>query len=262
VVTIKRFGSPADIQARRRVANVFGRQARRLDAFLPDITDAVASRTSNVRYGQAVAQVAAKHAEYAHAMVECYRSVLYAPMPAMTRTVLEDASLLSWLALPDEPADQAQRLRRVVVHLYRTARNKGTKLQPDAEQLVNHTMGQAAKRPPSFEDRLRQLDDHERSIDGGIPFWESHLQGVELANDFVHANLAGPLFTDAKTHELLGFQALAVGYQYFSIGLIGAARLAGRDDIVEHANRLYERTAATRLEQRDKLLATTAQSPS
>jgi hypothetical protein len=250
----RRFGSQADLRARRRVADAFARQARRLDALQPGIQPAVQKRTKEIRLGQAVAQVAAKHAEFAHALVVCYRSGLYSPMAAMTRTVLEDASLTTWAAIPDDTDKQRERLLRIAAAYYRTSEHKGTRLQPDIKRLIASVTGEAARKPPSFEDRLRQLDDHERSIEGGIPFWVSHTAGVEMSNTFVHSNLVGPMFTDDRTNELLGFQSLAVGHQYFCIGFVSIARLAGRSDVVEKINAGYERVAAIQSEQRSKLI--------
>jgi hypothetical protein len=145
----------------------------------------------------------------AEVIADGYRQGRYSPIAALVRTSFEDATLLAWMAEPEGSDEQAQRVTQVLIAFYRDARNKGHALPPDAEQLMKDTTGRASRKPPSMEDRVRQLDEYERASAGGKAFWASHLDHVEMLNGYVHSRLGGDThFTDPMTRELLGFEAL------------------------------------------------------
>jgi hypothetical protein len=235
------FNNPQAIGARRRVASAMSHQAYRLERQLTAIRDGAQARLGNPRAAIAVWQLAAKQAEFGHLVVEGYREAHYTPEAALVRTLFEDTTLLAWIGVPDDPGQQRDRAIRAVLGFYRDARNKGYRLPPDADQLLRETSGAAAKRMPSMENRVRQLDDKERCTPGGKEFWVTHLAHVELLNDYVHANLAGPNFTDPMTRELLGFEALVYGHQYLTLGIVSAVRLSGQNKLAARAQNAYER---------------------
>jgi hypothetical protein len=92
-----------------------------------------------------------------------------------------------------------------------------------------------------MEDRAKQLDEDERkNTESGKAFWETHLDHVELLNDFVHAELGGsPIFTDPMTRELLGFEALVYAHQYLSLSIVSVVRLTGLDKPSEQAQAAF-----------------------
>jgi hypothetical protein len=225
----------------REIANAFSRQVYRLDRVLPGIVDAARNRLDDSRAGDGVEVVAAKSSEVGHALVASYRAGWYTAPPVLSRTLLEDASFLAWVALPDDISAQTERMMRGVLDLFRRQKAAGTQLPAHALQLLRETTGSAARQPPSFQDRLQQLDADE-TAKSGSPFWSSHRQHFKLATDYVHSNLMGPLFHDPRTRELLGFSSLAHGYQYFSLAAVSAARLAGRNDLVARFHAAYGRT--------------------
>jgi hypothetical protein len=115
-------------------------------------------------------------------------------------------------------AKQTERILRGVIEVYETARQARRKLPQDALALLRDTTGTAARNPPSFADRLRQLDEHEKTT-GGTPFWQSHDGQVRVSTDHVHTRLAGPLFSDPSSYELLGFRPSEAGVARLRCGL-------------------------------------------
>ena len=128
------------------------------------------------------------------------------------------------------------------LHYWAPGVNKGEKLPPDAVKLLNTTTGAAARRPPSWEDRVRQLDADEASKQRGTPFWTTHVQHVELLNDYVHSNLGGTgQFIDPMTRKLLGFEALVYGHQYLTLSIVSIVRLSNHNSLANRAQTAYER---------------------
>jgi hypothetical protein len=187
-------------------------------------------------------QFAAKQSEFAHLVVAGYRKGRYSPVAALVRTLFEDATLLAWCAVPDDSEKQAPRVLRVLLDYYRTAKHKDHTLPPDAERLLIRTSGPATRKPPSMEDRARQLDKDEGGKTDGQPFWVSHLDHVEMLNDYVHAELGGaPHFVDPMTRELLGFEALVYGHQYLSLSIVSIVRLSNQNALAERAHAAFAR---------------------
>ena len=246
---------PTDIG--RVVATAMSRQAYRLESQLESIRRGARERLQNRRAGEAVWQVAAKEAEFAHLVVEGYRGGYFTPMAALVRTLFEDTTLLAWMGLPDDAAQQATRAVRVLRAFYIEKRNRGMRLPTDAEHLLKAVSGSAAKNPPSMEDRVTLLDKHERSS-GGKEFWATHLHNVALSNGFVHANVAGPDFPDPVRRELLGFSALFYGHQYLSLGIVSAVRLSGQNELAARAQAAYERTHRAESEELERLITAAA----
>jgi hypothetical protein len=106
----------------------------------------------------------------------------------------------------------------------------------DAVQLVKTTTGAAARNPPSWEDRVRQLDADEADKQEAKPFWASHVAHVAILNDYVHSHPAGTgRFTDPITRELLGFEALVFGHQYLTLSLVSVVRLSNQKRLADRA---------------------------
>jgi hypothetical protein len=189
-------GITQSIQVRRAGATAMSRQAYRLESQLEHLRIGAQERLNSQRAGLAVWQLSAKQAEFAHLIADGYRKGYFTPIAALVRTLFEDTTLLAWVSQPDDSDQQTSRAIRVLRAFYNDARNKGIRLPPDAEHMLNAVRGSAARKPPSMEDRVRQLDKAERSS-GGKEFWSTHLDDhVPLLNDYVHANLSGPDFPD------------------------------------------------------------------
>jgi hypothetical protein len=242
------------VEKTREVANAFSHQAYRLDRASPTILEAAGRRLGQAQATDGLAVLMAKQAEFGHMLVESYRSGRYRPMAALVRTLLEDTSYLAWVATPGDPEKQTRRMLRGVLAFYRAAEQNGVKLPPAAKTLVRETTGKAARKPPSFEDRLRQLDKHEEET-GGEQFWRSHAGQIAVSNDHVHTTMAGPMFGISKAHELLGFSTLAYGHQYLTLGAVSAARVAGLDQMAERFTEAYRRVVDLQRRQLGKLTA-------
>jgi hypothetical protein len=218
------------------------RQAYRLERQLDPIKTGVERRLSSLRSAQAVFQLAAKQAEFGHLVADGYRQGRYSPIAALVRTLFEDATVLAWMAEPEGSDEQAQRATQVLIAFYRDARNKGHALPPDAEQLMKDTTGRASRKPPSMEDRVRQLDEYERASADGKAFWASHLDHVEMLNAYVHSRLDGDAyFTDPMTRELLGFEALVYGHQYLTLSVVSIVRLSDQNALAVRAQAAFGR---------------------
>ncbi len=248
------FNKPQAINARRQVVTAMSRQAYRLERQLTAIRDGAQTRLENPRAAIAVWQLAAKQAEFGHLVVEGYREGRYTPAAALVRTLFEDTTLLAWMSLPDDPGQQRDRTIRAVLGFYRDARNKGYCVPPDAHQLLRDTVGSAAKKTPSMENRARQLDDKERSTPDGKEFWVTHLAHVELLNRYVHANIGGPNFTDPMSRELLGFEALVYAHQYLTLSIVSAVRLSDQNKLAARAQATYERIHETEQKELRRLI--------
>jgi hypothetical protein len=218
------------------------RQAYRLERQLPAVLAGAEQRLAGVRAGQAVWQFAAKQSEFGHLVATGYREGRYSPIASLVRSLYEDATLLAWCAMPDDREKQAARVLRVLLDYYRTARHKGRGLPPDAEKMLDRTTGPAARKPPSMEDRARQLDDDEDGKDDGKRFWTSHLDHVGMLNSYVHAELGGAVhFVDPMTRELLGFEALVYGHQYLSLSVVSIVRLSDQNALARRAQDAFGR---------------------
>lgn len=218
------------------------RQAYRLERQLPAILRGAEQRLGSRRAVQVVWEMAAKQAEFGHLVVAGYRQDRYSAIAPLVRTLFEDATLLAWMAIPDDPAKQAPRVLQVVLQFYRDAQNKGQTLPPDAAKLLKATTGAAAKRPPSWEDRVKQLDADEAGKAGGKPFWATHVDHVEMLNDYVHSHPGGTgQFSAAMTRELLGFEALVFGHQYLTLSVVSVVRLSDQNALADRAQAAFAR---------------------
>jgi hypothetical protein len=229
------------VRRRKEVSEVMSRQAQRLDDTPDAIHDSAGKwLENNDRAGQAVWLLATKQAEFGHLVAEGYRRGRYTAIAALVRTLFEDATLLSWMAIPNESGDQVRRVVRVLVDYYRDARNQGNTIPPDAEQLLRDTTGKDARKPPSWEDRVSQLDEDEHRKENGKPFWDSHKAHVEFLNDYVHSSVGGSgQFTDAMTRELLGYEALVFGHQYLTLSIVAIARLSNQNEMCDEAQAAF-----------------------
>jgi hypothetical protein len=236
-----KWDAPDSRKARRAVASAMSRQAYRLERQLTAIRTGAEHRLGETRAAQAVWQFAAKQSEFGHLVVAGYRDGRYSPIASLARTLYEDATLLAWCAVSDDAQQQAARVSRILLDYYRTVRNKGRALPPDADAMLKQVTGAAARRPPSMEDRACQLDEHERSTDGK-PFWATHLDHVSMLNDYVHAELGGaPRFIDPMTRELLGFEVLMYSHQYLTLSIVSVVRLSDQNALAKRAQEAYDR---------------------
>jgi hypothetical protein len=218
------------------------RQAYRLERALPAIGGGAEKWLGDWRQGEVVREMAAKQVDFGHLIVAGYRVGRYSAIAPLVRTVFEDTTLLAWLAMPDDSEEQAPRVTRVLLQFYRDARNKGQALPPDADKLLKTTTGAAAKKLPSWEDRVRQLDADEAIKPGGKQFWGTHTGHVELLNDYVHSHLAGTgQFIDPMTRELLGFEALVFGHQYLTLSIVSIVRLSNQNALADRAHAAFAR---------------------
>jgi hypothetical protein len=175
------------------------------------------------------------------------------PIAALVRTLFEDATLLAWMAIPNDSTDQAPRVTRVVLDYYRDTQNKRQPLPSDAHHLLRNTTGKAARKPPSWEDRVRQLDEDEGRKDGGKPFWASHVDHVAVLNQYVHSHLGGSVtFTDEMTRELLGFEALVFGHQYLTLSIV---RLSNQNASAASAQEAFGRTHRQEMDELRRLIS-------
>lgn len=229
-------------------------QAYRLERNLATVKSGAEDRLGNDRAAIAIWQLASKQAELAHLVIAGYRGKRYAPAAALVRTVLEELTLLAWIAAPDKADTQSKRAIRVVLQIYRDAKSKGFELPSDGENLFRQTKGRAAKKPPSFKDRLKSLDDVERNSPDGKEFWLSHLGHHELLSEVVHEGFLGPNFTDPMTRELLGFEAIVYCHQYLVLGIVCAARLSDQSRIAELAQAAYARNKPMQDEELKRLI--------
>jgi hypothetical protein len=231
------------------------RQAYRLERQLPAIVRGAENRLGGPRPAQAVWQLAAKQSDFGHLVVSGYREGRYSPIASLVRTLYEDASLLAWCAAPDAPTKQASRVFRVLVDYYRRAKQRHEVIPPDADLMLRETSGRAARKPPSMEDRARQLDADEGAKSDGQPFWTSHLDHVAMLNEYVHAELGGaPQFVQPKFRELLGFEALVYGHQYLTLSLISTVRLSDLNVLAKRAQRVFDGIHGQEMTQLDRLM--------
>lgn len=231
------------------------RQASRLERQLPAILSGAEEWLATARSAQAVWQFAAKQSEFGHLVVAGYRAGRYSPIAALVRTLYEDATLLAWCAAPNDSEEQAPRVLRVLLDYYRRVRDKGYALPADAEKMLKETTGGLARKPPSMEDRARQLDDDEGGKHDGRRFWVSHLGHVEMLNAYVHAELGGvPHFVDPMTRELLGFEALVYGHQYLSLSIVSIVRLSNQNALATRAQDAFARIHDQELEELQRLI--------
>jgi hypothetical protein len=250
-----RWDGAEAVRRRREVATAMSRQAYRLGRQLPAIRDGADEWLGSARSAQFVWQFAAKQSEFGHLVVSGYRAGRYSPIAALVRTLFEDATLLAWCAVPDDSEQQAPRTLRVLLEYYRRVQAKGHRLPADAAQLLKDTTGARARKPPSMEDRVRQLDDDEGAKEDGTPFWMSHLGHVELLNAYVHSELGGtPHFVDPMTRELLGFEALVYGHQYLSLSIVSIVRLSNQNALAIRAQDAFARIHDKELEELQRLI--------
>jgi hypothetical protein len=230
------------------------RQAYRLEREVPEIFKGAEQWLGSFRHAQVVWEMACKQVDFGHLVVAGYRAGRYGAIAPLVRTLFEDATLLAWMAMPDDSTKQAPRAMQVLLRFYKDARNKGRTLPPDAVKLLNTTTGAAARNPPSWEDRVKQLDADEARKQGGKPFWATHVDHVEILDDYVHSHLAGTgQFIDPMTRELLGFEALVFGHQYLTLSIVSLVRLSNHNALADRAQAAFARIHAQEMAEMRRL---------
>jgi hypothetical protein len=228
------------IRRRQQVATALSRQAYRLDSQLPAIRAGAESWLGHPRCAVAIWQLASKQAEFGHLVAEGYKKQRYSAIAALVRTLFEDATLLAWMSAPNDSEEQTPRVKQVLLDYYREARNQGDDIPPDAIDLLKNTTGKAARRPPSWEDLVRQLDADERRKPEGIAFWQSHVGHVAELNTYVHSDLGGAVqFVDPRLRELVGFRSVVYGLQYLSLSIVSVVRLSNQNALATRAQAAF-----------------------
>jgi hypothetical protein len=249
-----RWNGTGPVRRRQAVVNELSRQAYRLDRQLAAVRSGAESRLADPRCAVAVWQMAEKQAEFGHLVAEGYRKDRYSPISALVRTLFEDATLLAWLSMQEDAEPQASRVKQVLLQYYRECQYRGESIPPDAVALIRNAHGKAARKPPSWEDRVKQLDEQERRTVNGKPFWSSHTELVDRLNPYVHSDLSGAVrYTDPRLRELLGFQAVVYGYQYLSLSVVSVARLSDQHALGARAQAAYDRGHTSKMKELRRL---------
>jgi hypothetical protein len=98
------------------------RQAYRLERQMPAILEGVEQWLGSFRAALVVWEMGAKQAEFGHLVVAGYRQGRSSAIASLVRTLFEGATLLSWMAIPNDPAKQAPRELQVLLQYYRRRR--------------------------------------------------------------------------------------------------------------------------------------------
>jgi hypothetical protein len=238
----------------RRIANAFSASAQLLSrpSRISRLERAVGQRFGEPRAGQLVAQVAARQAEFGRSIVDTFRVGRFTAASALTRSLLEMTVWICWPLADSDLTVQRERLVRLVVDQYRAAMSRGQAVPPDASALVRGVAGRAARKPPSFEDMLIQLDRHEAEAEGGISFWSSHASLYSFTNRHVHPSMYGPLYARGagSDGQLVGATALVYGHQHLALAASACAIYAQDQDL---ETRIAANFAAVRDLQRAEL---------
>jgi hypothetical protein len=186
---------------------------------LEQLRAAAAAHFEEPRIGQLTAQTAARQAEYGRVVVEAFRAGRFGAATVVVRSLLEITAWIAWPMCAKEDDQQRARLIRLLLAEYRTARNRGTTLPPDADELLRKTTGRAARKPPDFQQMLKDLDALERETEGGVEFWVSHAANYAWGNEHVHPSLYGPLARGGRLtpDPAIGRNALVTGHQYLAV---------------------------------------------
>jgi len=228
----------------RTIADAFSRNAQLLGSTptLRRLHDAAGKRFDEPRIGQLVAHVAAKQAEFGRGIVDAFRSGRFSVATALVRPLLEMTAWLAWPFSTSSESRQRERLIRLLLQGYRDAQNRGVQLPPDAAKLLASARGRAARRPPDFQQMLKDLDELERKTPEGQEYWVSHAKNFEWASHHVHPGLYGPLVSLDKleTNELVGVNALVFGHQYLAMSAVTCAIAANLEYLKTQIEHRYE----------------------
>jgi hypothetical protein len=206
--------------SQRAIANAFSRNAQLLGraATLQRLADAAAARFHEPRIGQLIAHVAGRQAEFGRALVDEFRRGRFTVATTLVRSMLETAAWAAWPIGHSSDVEQRARLIRLLLDGYRDAQQKGMTIPPDARRLIATTTGKAARKPPSFDDILKQLDALEAKTPGGKKWWVSHADHFDFASDYTHPTISGSFADLAGTPIVwLGANALVRGHQYLAV---------------------------------------------
>ena len=146
----------------RMIANAFSRNAQLLGrpTTLERLRDAAGTRFEEP-VGQLVAHVAAKQAEFGRAVVDEFRAGRFSAAVSLVRPLLEMTAWIAWPICNPSEADQRQRVIRLVLSGYREAQHQGRELHLTLE-FARDDDRPSSRKPPSFPDMLRQLDETRR----------------------------------------------------------------------------------------------------
>jgi hypothetical protein len=246
---------PTDDQ--RTIANAFSRNALLLGSArtIGRLIAATSKRFEEPRIGELIAHVAARQSEFALAVITEFREGRFSAATAVVRSLFEMTVWIAWPFTVSDETQQRQRLVRILLQGYRDARNIGVTLPPDAVALLAHTTGKAARKPPDFQDVLKQADELERKTEGGNEYWQSHYANWEWASRQVHPSLVGSyLGQDAAVeNERIGVNALVYGHQYLALAGVTCAIAASLDDLKSRIEKRYASVAAVQHEEIDRL---------
>jgi hypothetical protein len=220
------------------------------------LLNAAGTRFGEPRIGELVAHVAARQAEFGEAVISDFRHGRFSAATSLVRSMLETTVWISWaLGRPDDE-EQKRRLIRLLLVGYRDARSKGQEIPPDAHRLLANVTGKAARKPPSFENVLEQLDALEAKTEGGKPFWVSHAAHYDFASDYTHPETFAPAvrdIDDPKPIEALGVAALTWGHQYLALAGSACAILADLAELKDQIERRYGAVADVQRAERQRV---------
>lgn len=145
----------------------------------------------------------------------------------LSRSQLETAAFLCWVAIADEVPEWKSRLIRLVGQEIRDASERYPSVEPEPAYAHIEERSRALKRPPNARGAMAAVD-KARERRGEAPFFESHYAHYALASSHLHsfqygpAHFTGPphgpLAWDSSHEEMLNRAALRYGTTYFVLG--------------------------------------------
>jgi hypothetical protein len=202
-----------------------------------------------------IAHVAARQSEFALAVITEFRKGRFSAATAVVRSLFETTVWIAWPFTASGEDQQRQRLIRLLLQGYRDARNIGATLPADVLALLANTTGKAARKPPDFQDVLKQADELERKTEGGKEYWQSHHVNWEWTSRHVHPSLVGSYLGPdvAVENERVGVNALVYGHQYLAMAGVTCAIAASLDDLKSRVEKRYASVADLQHREIDRL---------
>lgn len=161
----------------------------------------------------------------------------------LSRTLLENAAMLQWAAVPPDAQERQTRLIRIVVKtLQENSERYPDIVLPDAyASLVSSAEDLGLKGPPNARGAMHEVD-KELVRRGDKPFFESHYSHYQLASSHLHSPLFGPatfsgpadgpLRWSNRDERFLVRASVRYGTRYFVLVWQAVARLVDREELV------------------------------
>lgn len=92
---------------------------------------------------------------------------------------------------------------------------------------------------------LKDLDELERTTEGGTECWVAHGDHFAWASQHVHPSFCGPLvpIDTLEPDELVGVTALVYGHQYLALSAVNCAIAADLQDLKQNVEQRYATVA-------------------